>query len=931
VEIIGRDEPLRALAEALAAPPRVVLVSGEAGIGKTRLVAEVDAAADDRLTLHGECLEFGGAELAYAPVVAALRDLPADWLESWLDGRSAEARGALAAVLPRLDPAAGAPGRVLELVLDLLTALERPVLLVLEDVHWADRSTLALLAFLARNLRTEPIVVIATYRDGAELPDPVRRLMGELRRRRTVTAIELTALTRDEAARQLEALAGAPVPTAAADDVYARAGGNPFFAEELFAAAKRRDAPWPAAVAPRRGVHAPPRAGAPSPHGAGVAPPPGAAAPSHSGAPDAVPATLAEVVLARTARLDHAALSLLAAAGGRASFALLGALGVESAAIRDALDAGVLVRTRDGVAFRHGLFGEVLYERLLPAERVELHRALAGQLDDPAQRAHHCQRGGLREAALSASIEAGRRAAARFAYAEAEVHFERALELAPPTVELLAAAAQAARFSGDPERAVARCREAIALESDPAERARLYERLGEYHFWDDSAALACYEEALRLAPGEPRLLAAKGHALMGLRRWDEARACCEAALDAGAAPRITLAVVLTFLGDAEAGEAQVRRALELATSGEDTARAYLHLGEVLRVRGDHAGALAAMVDGEHEAARFGLRGSFGNFMYVNGADDLLRLGRWDEAAARVREAARMDLSRTADALRRATAGQLHVARGELAAARAVLDHAADDGLPDEFLYPLATARAALALAEGDPAAAKTFVEAVVGGVEDPFYTAPVYALGVRVEAELAERVRDPDPGRARALLERLETLAGPPDSLAHLALARAELSRVERVPAPAAWDQAAAAFDALGEPYPAAYARLHGAEAKLLAGGARAAAAEGLRAVRAVAVALGATPLEEAADALARRARIELAEAARPVAADPAGLTAREVEVLRLLADGLTNREIGERLFISQKTVGAHMAHNYDKLGVHSRVEAAGRARQLDG
>ena len=93
------------------------------------------------------------------------------------------------------------------------------------------------------------------------------------------------------------------------------------------------------------------------------------------------------------------------------------------------------------------------------------------------------------------------------------------------------------------------------VKGDPLRLARLYERLGEYHFWDDEIALECYEQALTLTPGAPRLLAAKGHALMGLRRWSESRACCEAGLAAGAAPRITLGVVLAFLGEPEAGEA----------------------------------------------------------------------------------------------------------------------------------------------------------------------------------------------------------------------------------------------------------------------------------------------------------------------------------------------------------------------------------------
>ena len=124
---------------------------------------------------------------------------------------------------------------------------------------------------------------------------------------------------------------------------------------------------------------------------------------------------------------------------------------------------------------------------------------------------------------------------------------------------------------------------------------------------------------------------------------------------------------------------------------------------------------------------------------------------------------------------------------------------------------------------------------------------------------------------------------------------------------------------------------LREAEGTLLAGGDRRAALRALAAAHDTAVALGARPLREAVEALARRARLDLVSAPAPAARDDdgVGLTTREEEVLRLLADGLTNREIAGRLFISQKTVAAHMAHIYDKLDVHSRVEAAGRAQQL--
>ena len=838
--MVGRDAPLRELQAALKSAPVVALISGEAGIGKSRLVAELEATAPGFRVLHGESVEFGGEELALGPVVAALREVGM--------------------------PSAASPGQLYELILDRLASIA-PVLVVLEDLHWADHATLALVAFLARNLREERIAVLATYRADDALSPELRRLAGELGRRRTVLRVTLEPLTAEDVAHQLEALAGAPVPAALAAEVYARAGGNPFFVEELYAART---------------------------------------------------ATLAEAVRARVERLDPEALDMLAAAGGQASHTLLERLDVAPSVLRAALDAGVVVHAPDGLAFRHGLIGEVLYERLLPAQRRALHRRIAAALHDApaALRAYQCQLAGLRDEALAASLDAGAQAAELYAYEAALAHFERALELGERSPEVLMQAAQAARFSGAPDRAVALCREALALTDEPERRALLYERLGEFHFWDDQAALEYYERALELAPGEPRLLAAKGHAYMGLRRWAESRACCEAALSAGAGPRITLGLVLAYLGEPERGEAYLLEALELARNGEETVRAHLLLGEVRRVRGNHAGALAAMQDGERVAARLGLRGSFGHFMYVNGAADLLRLGRWDEAVQRVNAAARMELSRTAAALRRAVAGELHALRGDFARARAELEAPVDPELPSEFLAPLAAARATLALAEGSPPAARAHVAGGLAVVQDPFYTPPLYSLALRA---------DPD---AHDLLTRFDALLdhAPPDALAHRALAGAEHARSD---APL-WQDAAAAFERLAEPYPAAYARWREAEARLVAGGDRVAALRALGVAFATATRLGAGPLVSEIEALARRARLRLQDAPpAPAPADHAGLTTRELEVLELLADGLTNRAIAERLFVSQKTVAAHVAHIYDKLGVHSRVEAAGQARRL--
>ena len=238
-----------------------------------------------------------------------------------------------------------------------------------------------------------------------------------------------------------------------------------------------------------------------------------------------------------------------------------------------------------------------------------------------------------------------------YAYDEARVHFERALELwtSVDRVDLLARAAQAARFAGDPERAVALCREAIELTDEPARKALLYERLGEFHFWDDEAALECYERALALLPGEPRLLAARG------ARADGPAALGRVARVLRGGARRRAPARGSRSGSCSPTSASRRRARRTCAArwswpqtGEETARAYLHLGELLRVRGDHAARSRRWSTASARRRGSGCAARSGTSCTSTRADDLLRLGRWDEAAERLAEAAaRMDLSRTA--------------------------------------------------------------------------------------------------------------------------------------------------------------------------------------------------------------------------------------------------------------------------------------------
>ena len=618
------------LAEELAAAecgrPSLALVSGEAGIGKTRLVGELEVEARTRgfLVLHGECVEFGGEDLPYAPIVAALRDLPADVVTGALTDMAVDARRQLEAFLPasaepgldggppaRFSGGAG-QGHIYELLLGLLRRLadrQQPILLVLEDLHWGDRSSRSFVAFLLRNLDADRLMIVATHRtDARGIDERFDGLVAELARHARTSRLELVALSRAEVTLQITQIAG-PDAAGGVDEIYARAGGNPFYVEELLRL-------------------------------------------QLDGRDDSVPATVADIARARVRELDAPTrhlLELVAAAGGHMSIGVLSDVGSPEElgdAMRHAVRSHLVVcDAGDGrVSFRHGLIGDAIYEELLPIDRMLLHRAIAHALaKEPrttaGEIAYHWHRAGEHARAFEASVSAGRDAVRVYAFAEAREQFERALELwdrlAPADrgthvdrPALLTHLAEAARFTGDYEAAIACCRaalESLDAEADALRAAMLHERIGEYSFDDDAAALESYRTALGLLPAEAHferawVFSAEGRALLRMRRHEEARVRCEDALriaeQAGAervttASLSTLGMALTMLGDATAGLDRLRRALEMARaqgSAEDLGHAWMHLAETYRLQGLHERALQAMIDGEAEARRWGRAG-----------------------------------------------------------------------------------------------------------------------------------------------------------------------------------------------------------------------------------------------------------------------------------------------------------------------------------
>ena len=430
------EELERALDATRAGSGATVLVIGEAGIGKTRLASELASHARDAgfVVLVGRSIDLVGTELPYQPFVEALRPL-------------AERRPV---------NTSGSQLQVFEETLALLTerGVAAPVLLVLEDLHWADTSTLDLVVFLAHNLHDRPVLLLATHRaDEPSSAARMRRLEDGIRRSGSAHVIELRPLEHDDLTALLAAH-GDALPVALADTIMTRSEGNPFFVEELLAAVGEEGAELP------RGLR--------------------------------------DLLLQRFARVDESTqgvLRLAAAAGREVGYPLLrDTAGLSERDLRESLrravEHGVLVAepSTSGFRFRHALLAEAIYATILPGEREELHARLAEVLArsgtaGAAELAPHWAAAGRSTEALAASVDAAREAEAVFGLAEAKAHLERALTLwdaVPEAVELTQARPRRALHLDGGAREPIRCRPARGRARAASDGCRRRERPAPY-------------------------------------------------------------------------------------------------------------------------------------------------------------------------------------------------------------------------------------------------------------------------------------------------------------------------------------------------------------------------------------------------------------------------------------------------------------------
>jgi DNA-binding CsgD family transcriptional regulator/tetratricopeptide (TPR) repeat protein len=926
-----------------------VLIGGEAGVGKTTLCTAFSVLVAGRAELvRGDCVPLGGEGLPYAPIVGLVHDLAdrygTDQVLRWA--------GAGAAELRWLVPDFGEPEdavdasvpqnrlRLFETVVRLVeqAAARMPLIVMIEDLHWADDSSRHLIDFMVRALADAPLLLILTFRsDEMTRRHPLRPFLAELGRLPTVHRLEVAPLDEAATTELVTAMTGHRDDGAAlVRRMVKSSGGIPYFATELVRASNTV------------GIN--------------------------------LPETLRETLLLRVSRVGDDAQQLLrtiAVGGNRVEHELIAAVSEQPAdrlemILREAVEASLLVGDRSGYAFRHALMREVLVDDLLPGEQVRLHRAYIkaleqdGRLLPKAVRAvelsRHSYAARDNQAAFRWSVEAAR--LQRYGFNEALQHYERALELwdvverpaavAGPLPELLDEAAHAANESGDVERSLALIEEALRVagpDVDPVVTARRLARKARRKLsLVQPGVLALIDQAVALVPAEPpssnRAKALEHRAMIRLlldkpNAVASAQEAIAAAQEAGdpvieGSARNTLGCALITLGiDPDRGLAELSRAGELATDELHLMRYHINLSDSLILLGRSQEALAVAAEGRQVAARTGRERLTGVMIAGNAAEAAMAVGDW--AMARELISWAMPLTRPGNHWihhRRLLATTLLWMDDDLERAADILS-----GLRrfsqlntngPQYFATLRCNEAELALGSSDPAGAFEIARSAMDSLP---WSEPAFDLALLGVAAMAygragdQRTDDQRADDQRADDQRADWAdwlrsrlpADPQQPLADqwVPYIEAELAgTVQR------WQQAIETMErASAPPHRVAYAYLRLAQQQS-AGGAVEEARRSAGTARRLATEMGLKLILRWLDEAG--ARSGGGAVTQPV---PGGLTAREAQVLALVAEGLSNRQIGERLVISTKTASVHVSNILAKLGVASRGEAAARFR----
>ena len=976
---------MAALADALSGAREgghpALLIGGEAGAGKTRLLAEFAATVPGTRVLTGGCLQLGGDELPFTPFAAVLRglvrELGADAVTAMMPGRGIPE---LARLMPELgEPDEGrdpgeARARLFEEMLTLLGRLAEsgPLIVLVEDAHWADESTRGLLAFLIGQQRelTGTLIAVTFRSDELHRTHPLRPVLAELTRIGWVQRMELPRLTRRETAELAKQILGRALDPDLAARLYARSEGNPLFAEELI----------------------------------------------HGGDLDRdLPESLRDLLLGTVQRLPDATREMLRVASsgiepyGHGLLAVVSGLNEEEAlaALRPAVMANVLLASADGYSFRHALIREAVNGDLLPGEDERQHARYAAAIDaDPSlagpgraaiEAAHHWYWARDASRALSGAWQAAAQVTQSVAHAERLALLGRVLRLWDQVQDaaertgtdragVLEQAMLTAELAGDDQRGLAFADAALA-ELDPVTapvrvafmlgKRRLFKRLlGRPGGADDlRAALALVPaEATAAAATRAEILLAMGR--FGVTPTDQAYAeeALALARRSGAVGTEVNALLTLAIGatapafqaapgsEALALIAQARAAAARSGHFYAALRAATLESYLLQAAGEYERSAEVARQGMREAEENGLTRALGTFLAINLAEPLFALGRWDEMLEVVERTLELSPPALHQSALRGMQGFATAARGEVEAAAEALSAArqvlADAPFEAQYHLPFAELTVRVRMAADGPAAALDEAIEVTERYDLSLAVPPnEWPLLIALAHVSLAALRQAADGQAESMAERAATLMGRLRTTAAGLAAEGPLQRAYRVtfaaqdttasfmhagivpaadaPEPAAvraaWDEAAKDWEALRRPYELAIALTFAAETELagpagLTGRDRGAAGERLRRAGALAAQLGARPLADTIASLARRAGVALG-AKTPAGPGRLGLTDRELEVLRLVAAGRTNRDIAADLFISAKTASVHVSNIMAKLGAANRTQAAAIAQ----